>query len=125
MTADDWRAIADGWVANLRADIASRRGRIVRSLASLKHRDSEFAKGHERMIHIYDRMLRAIDEPDHTQGGMTMTEYQIECSVETMTNALDLQFMAGHCDEVEYKKRLSDIDKWAEKERQFLTVEPD
>lgn len=54
-----------------------------------------------------------------------MTEYQIECSVETMTNALDLQFMAGHCDEVEYKKRLSDIDKWAEKERQFLTVEPD
>lgn len=62
MTTDNWRAISDGWVANLRHDIATRRGKVASSLASLRNRDTEFARGHERMLRIYDAMLSAIDD---------------------------------------------------------------
>lgn len=61
MTTDDWRAISDGWVANLRRDLATRRGKLARSLGALTNRDTEFAKGHERMLRVYDAMLSAID----------------------------------------------------------------
>jgi uncharacterized membrane protein len=42
-----------------------------------------------------------------------LTEDQIECRVEKMTDRADARFMGGEIDEPEYKAQLKEIDMWA------------
>lgn len=43
-----------------------------------------------------------------------MSEYQIECKVERMVDALDRAYMAGELSDEEYRSRMESIDAWAE-----------
>lgn len=68
--------ISELWPSQFRKEMAARRAKVAHSLSLLKNVGSEFWRGHEIMIGIYDAAIAAVDaassptEPDeHTTNG--------------------------------------------------------
>jgi len=55
-------------------------------------------------------------------NGVNMTEYQIECRVERLTDKLDRQYMAGKITGEQYEQETRGIANWANHE--YKMAEP-
>lgn len=57
--------MSDLWNASIKsakAELAAKRGRVERSLNSLQHQDSDYANDHRRLLRLYEKMARAMEE---------------------------------------------------------------